>query len=141
MWFGDKYIYSKSLLRNIAKYYPSIYEGLEISWRYDTCNLEWIAGAKADFDMALNRLGHSHRSKKYHWTGELYPFSYYKHFSRLQQIIIADILGEENLSMFYNPGQLRSQAYTWMIKFLNRDPHKICKANDLQDVVYLKGTI
>ena len=132
MWIGDKYIYSKSLLKNIAENYLTIYDGLPVSWRADIYVLMRIAEYRADFIMSFNKLGQFHNKKPPHWDGELKPFKYFKPFSRSQKIIIADILKIETLPDYYNPEQLKSRAYTWMLKYLNNTVHKLAKARNLQ---------
>ena len=71
-----------------------------------------ISDEKLDFDMALNSIG------KGHWTGELLSINEYKEFSKLQRLVIADILGIE-FKVRYSP-QLQGRAYGKMCKFLNR---------------------
>ena len=117
MWIGNNYFYTKRTLKAIAENYISIYEGLPLSLRSEVTNLWALAEYKADFDIALNSIG---RGK---WTGEIKRFKDYRHYGRLQQIVIADILGIDNFELegigFYDVPRLKSYAYYLMCKKLN----------------------
>ena len=71
-----------------------------------------ISDEKLDFDRALDFIG------KGYWDGEVLSIGEYKEFSKLQRLVIADILGVE-LKVRYSP-QLLGRAYGKMCKFLNR---------------------
>ncbi len=109
-WQGDNYRYGQKELRTIAELYKDIAVDSAIG----------VIEKKADFDNALNSLG------KGHWTGwleDIQPFRYYRGFSRLQRVIIADILGMTDYELrwmgFNAVGYLRARAYYRMQKFLN----------------------
>lgn len=118
---GREYRYTASILKGIAQYYCQVYTGFAPAppapdrW----INNEWsIAEYKADFDMALSTIG---RSK---WQGlEGYLLKDYQNFGRLQQLVIADILGVEDNTLevmgFYDIPRLRGWAYSQMSKVLN----------------------
>ncbi len=124
-WKNDRYYYSKGFLRAIASSYHSIYEsGLAI--RYRTITNPWlIAEYKADFDQALEHLGQSRnpaKAPKLVLTNS--RFKDYSRFSRLQQIVIADIIGVTDVELldrgFYDIPRLRGYAYSLMAKYLNK---------------------
>ena len=121
-WIKDEYIYSKGILRMIAENYQTIYEALPVSWRIEIYNIHSIVEYKADFDTALNAIGRGH------WDGstEGKEFKDFKYFGRLQQIVIADVLGitVEELARrgFYKIPQLKGTAYRWMANHLNGLP-------------------
>ena len=105
-------------MRTIAESYTSIYEGLPLSLRSEVTNPWALAEFKADFDMALNSIG------KGNWTGIIsYQFKDYKHFGRLQQIVIAIILGIPDYELeglgFYDILRLKGYAFYLMAKYLN----------------------
>lgn len=118
-WVKEEYIYRKRLLRAIVRNYGAIYEGLPLSWKVEIYNACAIAEYKADFDMALDAIGRGC------WNGELASLNLadYKRFGRLQQIVIADILGigDDELSGlgFYQIPRLRGYAYYLMANHLN----------------------
>ena len=117
-WIKDEFIYTKGILKAIAENYSDIYSGLPLSWKTEVYNPWLIAEYKADFDRALSALG------KGHWNNNhSSEFKNYKHFGRLQQIIIADIIGIKDDELeglgFYNLLSLRRYAYWLMIQYLN----------------------
>ena len=118
-WENNRYIYSKRILKVIAENYGSLYDGLPLSPHWEETNPITLAEYKADFDRALNSIGRGH------WQGNLngYKPQDYRHYGRLQQLIIADILGageQELLRMgFYDIPRLRGFAYYLMTRFLN----------------------
>lgn len=116
----DRFTYTTGLLKGIAMGYASIYMGLELGTGYHVSNPWAIAEFKADFDTALRGIG------KGKWPGliALRPFGYYRRYGRLQQIIIADILGVGDYDLWSNSGfyripQLRGYAYYLMARVLN----------------------
>ena len=115
-WINNEFIYTKKLLKAIAKSYESIYEGLPVSWKAEVYNPWAIAEYKADFDVALDSIG------KGHWKGEIdgSNLANYRQFGHLQQVVIADILGKD--LGFYQVAQLRGRAYRWMANCLNGLP-------------------
>lgn len=119
MWRDDRYYYSTKTLKTIAERYTSIYSGLELREGSLITNPFLIAEYKADFDIALGSIG---RGK---WKGKVddCSFGYFRHFGRLQQIIIADIFGilDNELAKlcFENIPQLRGYAYFLMKCYLN----------------------
>lgn len=125
------YTYSVQKLKDIAACYDNIYQGIEFYkkgklYNYTETNPWEIAEFKADFDMALNKLGQSrYPSRAPHWTGEIktMQFSDCKWFGRLQQIVIADILGMDDYELaglgFYDIPRLRGYAYHLMKTYLN----------------------
>ena len=124
MWIGDEYKYSKKVLKAIAEGYQIVYEGLALSWRSEIVN-EWsIAEFKADFDMALDSIGRGH------WSGNIEGkgFKDFRHFGRLQRIVIADIYGIEDRELeglgFSQISRARGLAYKWMANHLNGIPFR-----------------
>jgi hypothetical protein len=118
VWINDVYYYSKSILKAIARHYSSLYEDGLLIANHHINYLHSVAEYKADFDMALNAIG---RGK---WNGSLHPnFGHYRYYGRLQQIIIADILGLLDYHLtglgFYDIPKLRGMAYFRMTEFLN----------------------
>jgi len=115
-WINDTYFYSKRTLKTIAENYTTLYDGLPL--RSEVTNLWSLAEFKADFDIALSSIG---RGK---WSGEILQFKEYRHFGRLQQIVIADILGIDDYELeglgFYSIPRLRGYAYYLMVTHLNR---------------------
>ena len=78
---------------------------------------ENISDEKFDFDKALNFIG------KGYWQGiDSVAFSAYKHFGRLQQVVIADILGIEDDELeelrFVRVQNLKAIAYGRMLDIL-----------------------
>lgn len=119
MWKGNEYVYSKKVLKAIAEGYRAIYEGLALSWRSEVVN-EWsLAEYKADFDMALNSIG------KGRWTGDIRnkQFEDYRHYGRLQRVVIADIYDIEDLEKlhFRDVDFMKRRAYGQMAASLNSD--------------------
>ena len=117
-WFNDVYYYSKGVLKAIAEQYSSIYEDGLLLANHHINYLHIVAEFKADFDMALDAIG---RGK---WNGSLNPnFGHYRYYGRLQQIIIAKILGLTDYYLtglgFYDIPQLEGTAYFRMMEFLN----------------------
>lgn len=110
---NENYRYSAATLYAIAKNYQYIYDGLPLGGLITDA---WsIAEFKGDFDSALQRIG---RGK---WMGlSSVDFKYYRGYGRLQQMIIADILGIRQWELmqrgFINIPQLRGHAY-WLMKF------------------------
>ncbi len=90
-WRQDgKYYYTTRTLRTIAENYPGIYQGIELSWQYETTNMWDIAEYKADFVNAFNSIG------KGHWDGNWSPslkFKDFDKFGKLQRAVITEILG------------------------------------------------
>ncbi len=120
---GDTYSYSIRMLKDIANSYGHIYQGIEIYWhskkaniyRYTVTDPRQIAEFRADFDTALKNIGRGN------WNGELKEFKYYRHYGRLQQIIIAGIIGidDDELTRFYDIPRLQGYAYYLMCRYLN----------------------
>lgn len=118
-WQGNEYFYSKRTLRLIAANYTNIYSGLPLSLNAEITNPWALAEYKADFDMALKGIG------KGQWSGLVNGcrFEDFKHYGRLQRIIIADIMGIKDDELerlgFWGIPRLRGFAYYLMIKYLN----------------------
>ena len=116
------YIYSVSLLKELATQYHHLYQAIECDrhgFYHHTITNPWlIAEFKSDFDTALDAIGRGH------WIGELEStrFSDYKSFGRLQRIVIAGILGIEDWELagmgFYDIPRLKGFAYYSMKKYL-----------------------
>lgn len=109
------YTYKVGTLRAIADHYCSLYNQEFFHPRED---LYSIALFKADFDVSLSAIG------KGHWTGIVNSdFRAYRHFSRMQQVVVADIIGITDYELkawgFYKISQLRSRAYREMASYLN----------------------
>ena len=127
-WVNDRFYYTRGILEAIADWYDrkndygatsSIYEVLVIG-DYQIVNAWGLVDFKADFDMALDYIGHGE------WQGlTSLVFRDYKYFGKQQRIVIADILGilDDELSGwgFYEIPQLRGQAYGRMVAFLNEN--------------------
>jgi len=87
-------------------------------------NYNWyddISDEKLDFDKALDSIG------KGCWQGiDSVNFSDYNHFGRLQQVVIADILGVEDCELekigLKQIQQLKGRAYKWMLNYLYAIP-------------------
>jgi len=107
MWTGDKYYYSKRILKEIANRYDDIYDGIQGNWNNDIYNPWSLAEFAADFTMAFNKIG---RGK---WSGELddIPANYRREFGKLQSAVISDILHESDGHS--------DRAYMWMSSILN----------------------
>ena len=116
-WNGNEYFYSKHTLRTIAANYLNIYEGLPLSLNEEVVNPWALAEYKADFDMALRNIGRGR------WIGEKGEFKSFRHYGRLQQIIIADIMGIDDYELedlgFYDISRLKGYAYYLMQIYLN----------------------
>ena len=116
-WRGDKFYYSIKMLKTIAENYTSLYEGLEFRSGQLETNPWALAEYKADFDIALQSIG------KGRWTGSISKFRDYRYYGRLQQIVIADILGRQDFELrelgFYSIPRLRACAYSCMKESLN----------------------
>ena len=117
MWVGDKFLYTKGLLKKIASSYDNIYGGLPLL-RGEITDPFAIAEFRADFDLALNSIG---RGK---WNGVTSGnFKDYRHLGRLQRIIIADVMGINDWKLeglgFFDSARLRGYAYSLMAKYLN----------------------
>ena len=112
MWNNNTYFYSKRQLKNTATIYTDIYLTLPMSEK-----IHFILDVKIDFDRALNAIGRGA------WTGEISDFKYYRHFGKLQRLIIADILHIEDYELermrYRYISKLRSYAYYQMTLFLN----------------------
>ena len=129
----NQYIYSVGELKNIANNYNHtnlgipMEQGIEVIrhkiYHHTNINLLSIAEYRVDFDRALNSIG------KGHWIGEVEEFKYYHNFGRLQKIVIADIIGIEDLELeemrFYQIPQLRGRAYHRMAECLNGHTYRI----------------
>ena len=119
----NPYFYSVGTLKDIAACYSQ--EGIEFHrhkiYRYTDLDPWSVAEYRADFDRALNGIGRGH------WDGTIHEFKFYRHFGRLQQIIIADIVGITDNELtglgFYQIPQLRGRAYKWMANYLNGLPY------------------
>ena len=113
----EQYRYTSDALRTIARYYGHIYDGLPVNGL--TLNPWSLAEFKADFDLALRRIGRGR------WTGnnESCDFRHYRSYGRLQRVIIADILGvpwQEMLRLgFTRLAWVRSFGYGLMARHLN----------------------
>lgn len=120
-WKDDTFYYSVKVLKTIAENYTSLYEGLEFRSGQLIVNPWALAEYKADFDMAMQSIGHGK------WTGNLdtHKFKDYHYYSRLQQIVIADIFGIKDWELeslgFYSIPSLRGYAYYLMVKHLNEE--------------------
>ena len=117
-WRNNQYYYSTRILKCIAQSYFTIYEGLSFRNGNLIINPFSLAEYKADFDIALNAIG------KGKFGGEVGGnFADYKHFGRLQLIIIADIMGMRDFELeklgFYDISRLRGFAYYSLCKQLN----------------------
>ena len=148
-----EYQYSKGMLRRIAEVYPDIYDGIPELDTHKIINLVWFAvylllkviegeepsykecleifqwgnditdpflivEYKADFDRALSELGRDN------WDGKCPTnFNHYKHFGRLQRVIIAQMLGLTDSYLegqgFDNIPKLLGLAYFRMLENLN----------------------
>ena len=117
MWRDDKFYYSTKVLKTIAENYTALYEGLEFRAGHLVTNPWALAEYKADFDLGVQSIG------KGKWTGAIGKFRDYHYHGRLQQIVIADILGIKDSELgglgFYNIPQLRGFAYYLMQQILN----------------------
>ena len=120
------YTYAPRTLRRIADCYCSLYnrelvrEGVELF--LPRTNLFIIAEFKADFDLSLSAIG------KGDWRGIVNSdFSAYRYFGRMQQVVIADIIGITDWELkqlgFYRIPRLRGLAYRWMANYLNGLPY------------------
>jgi len=111
-WVNDRFYYSIGILKRIAENYANLYS--DASWG----SLFLMAESKADFDRALSSIG---RGK---WSGIVgYKLKHYKYFGRLQQVVIAFILGIKDKEMeklgFQDVKGMRSKAFQRMRDKLN----------------------
>jgi hypothetical protein len=136
MWQGDKYEYSARELRAIAENYQEVtmsvyftrqeHEGGGVSYHP-------VLDFKIDFDRALDYIG---RGK---WDGDILftklgdryvpeskEYKVFRHFGRLQRIVIADIYWIDDYELeregFYSIPRLRGYAYSQMARYLNGLP-------------------
>jgi hypothetical protein len=133
-WVEDKYFYSSGDLEEIVVSYkyimaegllnldfsgPTVYGGEYAS--------HLIMSAKVDLDRALDHIGSGHWSGT-NWGNKESDFKLrnYRHFGKMQQIIIAQILGWDESDSheleqmgFYDIKDLRYRAYKAMCRFLN----------------------
>lgn len=126
-WEKDRlhYTYAPGTLRRIADCYCSLYnrELVRLAELFlPKASLFIIAEYKADFDISLSAIG------KGHWSGIVdSDFRAYRYFGRMQQVVIADILGITDNELgglgFYRIPRLRGLAYRWMANFLNGLPY------------------
>jgi hypothetical protein len=121
-WNNDIFYYSVGILKGIVTSYQTIDSVLMIG-DHQIVNRFGIALFKADFDYSLASIGRGH------WRGlESLDFRYYRHFGRLQRVVIAKILGIEDRELgglgFYNIPQYRHTAYKRMADSLNCLPNK-----------------
>jgi len=135
-WVNDDFRYSKWLLEKIARSYEHIDDRIVLGSYtllidgYPVEQERCIQGAqvlveyKVDFERALEKLGHSRypgRAPKLDLTS--CDFKDYHRYSRLQQIVVADILGLDDYELmdkgFYRVPNLRAIAYSLMAKTLN----------------------
>ena len=110
-WDNDIFYYTASILRKLAGNYERLYE-------FPESDMRSIAEFKADFDIALDSIGHGH------WTGLVSRrFNDYHHFGRRQRVIIARIIGIHDYHLqswgFPEPRKLRSRAFHDMLRKLN----------------------
>jgi len=113
MWHNDRFYYTTGMLKGIASNYDYLY--LDASWN----TLFSVAESKADFDMALSSIG------KGYWRGlDNHKFGYYKYFGRLQQVVIAAIMGIPDRKLegmgFKDARIMRSVAFQRMRDVLNK---------------------
>ena len=135
-WVNNEFKYSKWLLERIAKSYKHIYDRIVLDTYtmivdgYTVERERIIQGEqnlieyKVDFERALSKLGQSRyptRSPKLDLSS--CEFKNYSHYSRLQQIIIASILGIQDEELmdrgFYRIPNMKMIAYSLMAKYLN----------------------
>ena len=121
-WVNDytEFQYTAGLLRVVAKNYARIYEGLPML-HGDEVNPFRIAEYKADFDIALSAIG------RRRWAGiRGLDFAGYRPYNKLQQAVIADILGWPDTylegSGIRRVPQIRGAAYHSMCDRLNGIP-------------------
>lgn len=105
-----EYRYHPRLLEKLADNYCNYFEDITFN----------NVSSKIDFDMALDAIG------KGHWTGkldEIVKFGQFRGFGRMQQVVIADIVGIKDWELerlgFYNIDWLRRSAYRKMADHLN----------------------
>jgi len=118
-WINDTYFYTPGILKAIARGYVSLYEDGLLLANYRVDYLYAIAEFKADFDMSLSAIG---RTK---WDSlSSADFGDYRHYGRLQRVVIADILDIPDYKLegwgFYDIPRLRGTAYSRMVENLNR---------------------
>lgn len=113
------YTYKVGTLRAIADNYCSLYNQ---EFFHPRESLLSIALYKADFDLSLAAIG------KGDWRGlGDTNFRAYCYYGRMQQVVIADILGITDRELsglgFYRIPRLRGLAYKWMANCLNGLPY------------------
>jgi len=105
------------ILRAVADCYLSIYDGLILNWRAEIYEIWDIISYKIDFDRALSAIGREP------WHGLISEeFKNYRHYGRLQRLVIADILqvtDGELAQSFRDIPKLKGIAYRRMADFLN----------------------
>jgi len=110
-WINDytEFYYSRRLLQTIAGNYETLYsEGLPVSESRVITDPNSIAEYKADFDLALSKIGRGQ------WQGYLEKL---RPFGKFQRLIISDIYGIP-MTINYAP-QLLGRAYGAMARVLN----------------------
>jgi len=123
MWKDDKYIYTKGILTAIAYNYNHIYEGVEFRFGHAEYDPYKIVEFKVDFDMALDAIGRGE------WTGKMEDkdFGDFRHFGRLQRLVIADIYNIPDWELLdfdlVHIPRLKGRAYSWMSHCLNGLPY------------------
>lgn len=122
-WVEDKYHYTKGELKNTALHYKD-YTLLktpspEVDSNKDKLRRDLIS-RKIDFDRSLNAIGKG----KWSGTNFLDEGCDFKSFGKLQQVVIADILGINDWELermgFYDIHRIRGFAYSCMADFLNK---------------------
>jgi len=126
-WHNDTYYYSVGILKAIAEGYDSLYEDGLLLANHHISYLQSIAEYKADFDMSLDYIGRGN------WQGlTSLNFRDYRHFGKLQRVIIACILGITNRSLegwgFYDIPKLQGVAYFRMMEYLNSFERRPCQS-------------
>ena len=111
-WHNEEYFYTIGTLKAIAYGYECLYSDAHLA------SLFLVAESKADFDISLNAIGRGE------WRGLVsQDFRHYKDFGKEQQVVIANILWITDVWLeglgFYQIPQLRGQAYSRMVAFLN----------------------
>jgi len=91
-----------------------------------------MLSTKIDFDRALDAIGRGH------WSGTGFgddakdnKFKTYRSFGRLQQVVIADIIGIRDWELeqrgFYDIERLKGMAYSAMVSFLRGSPNRFVR--------------